>query len=94
MLSWLRRGFGVEGAAPYGDAARVALVGEVLAQLAPALALDGGRIELVGVDAEGVVEVRLEGACATCSVSSATLHGVLAPALAARAEWFRSVRAS
>ncbi len=94
MLAWLRRVMGSVETAPYGDPERVALVRDVLAQLAPLVALDGGRIELVGVDEEGVVEVRLEGACASCAVSSSTLHGALAPALAARATWFRALRAS
>lgn len=39
----------------------------------PALQADGGDIELVGIDAEGVVEVNLTGACGTCPVSTMTL---------------------
>lgn len=94
MLSWLRRVIGPESSTPYGAGDRVALVQEVLGQLEPLLALDGGRIELVGVGEDGVVEVRLKGACESCSASATTLHGALEPALAARAAWFRSVRAS
>ncbi len=46
----------------------------VLEQVRPALRYDGGDIELVGVDeAEGVVEVRLVGACGGCPMSTMTL---------------------
>lgn len=92
MFSWLRRASGSADSTPYGDPERVALVKAVLDELAPALALDGGRIELLGVEEQGVVVVSLEGACASCAASASTLEGVLAPALSARASWFRSVR--
>jgi Fe-S cluster biogenesis protein NfuA len=89
MLSWLRDLLaGAPPAPPYGDPARLAQVREALEQIAPALELDGGRIELLGVDERGRVEVRLEGACASCSARSSTLDQGLAPALAARAPWF------
>ena len=41
--------------------------------VAPFLQRDGGDIELVGID-EGVVKVRLHGACGSCPSSTATLH--------------------
>jgi Fe-S cluster biogenesis protein NfuA len=44
----------------------------VLAQIRPALQADGGDVELVGVE-EGVVRVRLKGACAGCPLSEMTL---------------------
>jgi len=95
MLEWLSRLWSTpEGAAPYGDPQRVAEAAEVLQQLQPLVAADGGRIELVGVDERGVVEVRLRGACASCAVRDSTLDEALAPALAARAAWFRGLRAS
>jgi Fe-S cluster biogenesis protein NfuA len=43
-----------------------------LAQIRPALQADGGDVELVGVE-EGVVRVRLKGACAGCPLSEMTL---------------------
>ena len=43
-----------------------------LDKIRPALQADGGDVELVGVE-EGVVEVRLKGACAGCPVSEMTL---------------------
>ena len=37
------------------------------------LQADGGDVELVGVSEEGVVTVRLTGACAGCPMASMTL---------------------
>ncbi len=39
----------------------------------PSLQADGGDIELVSVDDDGVVKVRLTGACGTCPMSVMTL---------------------
>lgn len=39
----------------------------------PGLQMDGGDIELVDVDSEGVVKVRLKGACGGCPMSQITL---------------------
>ncbi|MDK2887934.1 NifU-like domain-containing protein [Desulfofundulus australicus DSM 11792] len=38
-------------------------VEEVLNKIRPALQRDGGDVELVDVSADGVVKVRLKGAC-------------------------------
>ena len=43
-----------------------------LAKIRPALQADGGDVELVGVD-NGVVKVKLTGACAGCPVATMTL---------------------
>ena len=43
-----------------------------LARIRPALQADGGDVELVGVE-EGVVSVRLTGACGGCPMSMVTL---------------------
>ena len=43
-----------------------------LAQIRPALQADGGDVELVDVS-EGVVQLRLKGACAGCPMSTMTL---------------------
>lgn len=45
----------------------------VLNKLRPTLQADGGDIELVDVSQEGVVKVRLKGACAGCPMSQMTL---------------------
>ena len=43
-------------------------------QIAPRLAMDGGGIELVDVTDEGVVTVRLQGACSGCPGARMTLQ--------------------
>lgn len=53
---------------------RVAKV--VAEEVSPLLAMDGGRVEVVAV-ADGVVQVRLHGTCASCpSTVYAVLMGV------------------
>lgn len=44
----------------------------VLEEIRPALQADGGDVELVNVT-EGVVKVRLKGACSGCPMSTMTL---------------------
>lgn len=44
-----------------------------LNKVRPALQADGGNVELVEVTPEGVVKVRLQGACAGCPMSQMTL---------------------
>jgi Fe-S cluster biogenesis protein NfuA len=46
---------------------------EALKQVRPALQRDGGDIELVSVDENGIVKVRLKGACGACPMSTMTL---------------------
>ena len=47
-------------------------VQQVIEKLRPMLQADGGDVELVEVD-DGVVKVRLQGACAGCPMSQMTL---------------------
>ncbi len=44
-----------------------------LNKIRPMLQADGGNVELVNVSPEGVVQVRLQGACAGCPMSQMTL---------------------
>ena len=44
----------------------------VLEQIRPSLQADGGDVELVGVN-DGVVSVKLQGACGSCPMSTMTL---------------------
>ena len=44
-----------------------------LKQIRPALVADGGNVELVDVD-EGVVKLRLTGACSGCPMATMTLR--------------------
>ena len=46
---------------------------EALNKVRPSLQADGGDVELVDVDGEGVVKVRLTGACGGCPMSQMTL---------------------
>jgi Fe-S cluster biogenesis protein NfuA len=49
-------------------------VQEALNKVRPSLQADGGDVELVEVDEpEGLVKVRLQGACAGCPMSQMTL---------------------
>lgn len=48
-------------------------VQEALEKIRPMLRADGGDVELVEVTADGVVRVRLEGACHGCAMSRMTL---------------------
>jgi Fe-S cluster biogenesis protein NfuA len=47
-------------------------VKQVLDKIRPSLQADGGDVELVDI-VEGVVKVRLKGACAGCPMSQMTL---------------------
>lgn len=48
-------------------------VQEVLNMVRPALQADGGDVELVDVSDDGVVSVKLTGACGSCPMSTMTL---------------------
>jgi len=48
-------------------------VQEVLEEIRPAIQMDGGDVEFVGVDDAGRVTVRLLGACTGCAMSQLTL---------------------
>ncbi len=48
-------------------------VKEVLELIRPALQADGGDVELVDVTDDGIVSVRLTGACGSCPMSTMTL---------------------
>ncbi len=48
-------------------------VEQALNKVKPALQADGGNVELVEVTPDGVVKVRLTGACGGCPMSQMTL---------------------
>ncbi|MBT3169717.1 MAG: NifU family protein [Candidatus Cloacimonetes bacterium] len=50
-----------------------AKVQEVLDKVRPALQADGGDCELVNIREDGVIEVRLQGACGSCPMATLTL---------------------
>ena len=49
-------------------------VEKIIKEIQPSLRADGGDIELVDVDGEGIVKVRMKGACAGCPMSKMTLE--------------------
>ena len=49
-------------------------VQKILDQIRPSLQADGGDCELVDVGDDGVVKVKLVGACAGCPMSQMTLQ--------------------
>lgn len=48
-------------------------VQEVIDQVRPGLQADGGDVELVDITDEGVVEVKLKGACNGCPMATLTI---------------------
>ncbi len=49
-------------------------VEKALETVRPYLVADGGDVELVSISEEGIVEVRLTGACVGCPMSQMTLR--------------------
>ncbi len=49
-------------------------VEEALEKIRPSLQADGGDVELVAIEDDGTVKVRLTGACHGCPMSQMTLH--------------------
>lgn len=58
-------------------------VRDVLGKLRPYLLRDGGDVELIDVDDEGIVLLRLMGACGNCPSSAITLKAGIERALRA-----------
>ena len=52
-------------------------VSEVLEKIRPVLQRDGGDVELVEVSDDGIVLVRLKGACSGCPGATMTLKAVI-----------------
>lgn len=52
-------------------------VEEVLGKVRPLLQRDGGDVELVEVQEEGIVKVKLTGACSGCPMSTMTLKNAI-----------------
>jgi Fe-S cluster biogenesis protein NfuA/nitrite reductase/ring-hydroxylating ferredoxin subunit len=72
----------VHGLHPYGVEQRVE---QALERVRPYLGSHGGDVELLGVDAEGVVRLRLLGSCDGCPSSSVTLKLAVEDAIEAAA---------
>lgn len=52
-------------------------VAAVLEKVRPVLQRDGGDVELIDVNEDGVVLVRLQGACSGCPGAAMTLKAVI-----------------
>jgi len=68
-------------------------VAKSLGVIRPSLQADGGDVELVNVDDEGVVSVRLTGACRGCPMSTMTLKMGIERALREQIPEIKSVEA-
>lgn len=66
-------------------------VEEVLNQIRPSLQADGGNVELVDVSEDGVVSVRLTGACGSCPMSTMTLKMGIEKTLMAKVPGVKAV---
>ena len=65
---------------------------ELIEMMRPAVQADGGDLVLVSADVEdGTIEVRLQGACSSCAVSSSTLQAGVERILTERLPWVTSV---
>jgi Fe-S cluster biogenesis protein NfuA len=64
---------------------------QALAELRPFLEADGGDMEFVELSDDGVVKVRLLGACSDCSMSMMTLKAGLEEAIKKIAPEIKSV---
>ncbi|WP_438434163.1 NifU family protein [Gorillibacterium sp. sgz500922] len=65
-------------------------VQEVLDKLRPFLQRDGGDVELVDVE-DGIVKLRLQGACGSCPSSTITLKAGIERALVEEVEGIEEV---
>lgn len=64
-----------------------------LETIRPYLKADGGDVELVRITEEGIVEVKLTGACTNCPMSSMTLRAGVERALIREVPGIRRVEA-
>ncbi|GJQ30903.1 MAG: NifU family protein [Phycisphaerae bacterium] len=68
-------------------------VQRVLSQVRPAVQSDGGDLELVQITPDGVVQIRLHGACIDCPSSHLTLRVGIERNLRAHVPEIRAVQA-
>jgi len=68
-------------------------VEKALQTIRPYLKADGGDVELVQITADGIVEVKLTGACSNCPMSQMTLRAGVERALIREVPGIRRVEA-
>ena len=66
---------------------------EALKEVREMLAMHGGNVELIEVTDEGVVKVRLIGACAGCPAASLTLRDMVEKAIKSKVPEVKRVEA-
>lgn len=66
---------------------------KALETIRPYLKADGGDVELVNISPEGIVEVKLTGACSDCPMSQMTLRAGVERALIKEVPGIRRVEA-
>lgn len=66
---------------------------DALDQIRPAIQMDGGDVELVGVTDEQIVQLRLMGACQGCPMSMLTLQAGIERVIKARVPEVQGVEA-
>jgi len=66
---------------------------KALESIRPYLQADGGDVELIKVTPEGIVEVRLTGACGNCPMSQMTLRAGVERAIIREVPGVRRVEA-
>jgi Fe-S cluster biogenesis protein NfuA len=67
-------------------------VSEVIELIRPSIQADGGDIELVAVDEDGIVSVRFLGACIGCPSLDMTLQGGVEVMIKSRVDGVTAVR--
>jgi len=67
-------------------------VSEVIELIRPSIQADGGDIELVAVDEDGIVSVRFLGACIGCPSLDMTLQGGVEVMIKSRVDRVTAVR--
>ena len=67
-------------------------VSEVIELIRPSVQADGGDIELVSIDQDGVVSIRFLGACIGCPSLDMTLQGGIEVMLKSRVDGVTAVR--
>jgi Fe-S cluster biogenesis protein NfuA len=65
----------------------------VLEEIRPMIQMDGGDVELVGIEPGGRVLVRMQGACTGCAMSQVTLKQGIENLLLHRVQGVTSVEA-
>lgn len=66
---------------------------KALDSIRPYLQADGGDVELVNISKEGIVQVKLMGACSSCPMSQMTLRAGVERALIREVPGIRRVEA-